>query len=327
MNGPADAVSGKRVLVTGGAGFIGSHLVDVLSGLGPAALVVADSFFLGRRENLISASGKYPDLAVEEVDAADMEAIEGLVARHRPDVVFDLATIPLPYSLEHPYPTVQANVSLALNLAELARRGEYETLVHVSSSEVYGTAVTVPMTESHPITPLTPYAASKAAADHVVSSYVATFGIDATIVRPFNNYGPRQNEGSYAGLIPLVIRAALGGEAVTVFGDGSQTRDFLYVTDTAGAIVAAFAARDTRGKTLNIASGIETSVNEVVATIFEVLDLPARVEHQPGRPGDVARHCGDSSAAAKAFGFTPTVSVRSGIERTVEWYRAHAGGA
>jgi UDP-glucose 4-epimerase len=318
--------AGRRVLVTGGAGFIGSHLVDAIAGQDPAALVVADSFFIGRRENLTEASSSYAGLVIEEIDAADMAAIEEVVNRHRVEVVFDLATIPLPYSLEHPYPTVETNVALALNLAELARRGAYETLVHVSSSEVYGTATEIPMTEDHPMVPLTPYAAGKAAADHIVSSYVATFGIDATIVRPFNTYGPRQNEGGYAGLIPIAVRRALAGEPVTVFGDGTQTRDFLYVVDTARGILSAYPTDRLRGRTLNLASGTETSVNEVVAAVFEILGLPPKVEHVDPRPGDVARHCGSSAAAEQALGFTPTTSLRSGLEATIEWYRSRNGG-
>jgi UDP-glucose 4-epimerase len=209
---------------------------------------------------------------------------------------------------------------MAAVLCELARSNAYETLVHFSSSEVYGTAVELPMAEDHPMIPLTPYAASKAAADHIVRSYVETFGIDAVIVRPFNNYGPRQNEGSYAGLVPIVVRAALAGDEVRIFGDGKQTRDFVYVSDTVEGTLLAFATPAARGSAVNLASGTETTVIEVVETIFDVMGVPMRIRYEEARPGDVRRHLGSADRAGRLFGFRTTTALRAGLEATVDWY-------
>jgi UDP-glucose 4-epimerase len=314
------ALQGKRVLVTGGAGFIGSHLVDALTSAGLSSLTVVDSFFLGKEQNLEAARSVLPDLFVSSIDASDMVALRNVIDAQGTEVVFDLATAPLPYSLEEPRRTIDQNVGMAAVLCELARLGAYETLVHFSSSEVYGTAQDLPMKEDHPMMPLTPYAASKAAADHIVRSYVETFGIDAVIVRPFNNYGPRQNEGSYAGLVPIVVRAALAGDPVTVFGDGLQTRDFVYVNDTVDGAIRAYATPAARGDAVNLASVTETTVLEVVETIFDLVGAPVRVRHVDARPGDVRRHLGSAERAKQLFGFQTTTDLREGMKATVAWY-------
>ena len=319
-----NACRDRHVLVTGGAGFIGSHLVEVLTEANPASLTVVDSFFLGKEENLVESKARYPDLVVERMDASDFGALRKVVERQGTEIVFDLATIPLPYSLLEPLDAAQQNLGMAMALCELARLDAYQTLVHFSTSEVYGTAQKVPMAEDHPIVPLTPYAASKAGADHIVMSHVATFGIDAVIVRPFNTYGPRQNEGSYAGLIPVAVRSALAGEPVTVFGDGRQTRDWLFVADAAKGALQAHQSPASRGKVFNLASGVETSVLEIVETIYDILGEPPRINHETPRPGDVRQHRGSSAAAEALFGFSLDTSLRDGLAATVDWYRSMA---
>ena len=215
-------IKGKNVLVTGGAGFIGSHLVDRIICDDPANLVVVDNFFLGNEDNLADARRAYPDLKLFRLDASDLAAMHQLVASQKIEVAFDLAVIPLPTSLSYPAWTIETNVGIATTLCELARWGNLQTLVHCSSSEAYGSATIVPMDESHPLLPSTPYAASKVSADHVVLSYILTFGIDAVVVRPFNNFGPRQNPGTYAGIIPIIINRVRKGEPVMIHGDGEQ---------------------------------------------------------------------------------------------------------
>ena len=316
-------LAGCNVLVTGGAGFIGSHLVDELVTQQVKSIAVIDDLSLGRSENLDEARDARPDLALEVGDAADFRFVETVVVRHNIDVVFDLATRPLPYSLEHPHTTVTMNVAMLTNLAELARFGVIDTIVHFSSSEIYGTAQTVPMTEDHPMVPLTPYAASKAAADLVLSTYIETFGIDACIVRPFNNYGPRQNDAAYAGVVPIAIERALRGDAMTIYGDGEQTRDFVYVGDTARAAIAIYEQPATRGRVVNLGSGIETTVNELVALVYRAAGTPLRVEHAPARRADVRRHCASRVLARDLIGFLPSIAPAEGLASTVDWYRAH----
>ncbi|HCR72777.1 MAG TPA: UDP-glucose 4-epimerase, partial [Anaerolineae bacterium] len=284
----------KRILVTGGAGFIGSHLVDRLAQEKPASLVVVDSFFLGREENLIEARKNFPNLKLFRMDASNLAAMLQLVVSEKIEVVFDLAVVPLPTSLDFPTWTIETNIGIASTFCELARRGYIGTLVHCSSSEAYGSAIHIPMNEEHPLIPFTPYAASKAACDHIVLSYRETYGIDTVIIRPFNNFGPRQNPGSYAGIIPIVVKRIMNNEPIEIFDDGEQTRDFVFVRDTANAMVKIYENENTRGKVINIASGKETSVNHLVDQLKNVMNVPNHpVFYSAPRPGDVRRHCGD----------------------------------
>ena len=314
-----------KILVTGGAGFIGSHLVDALLAADAARVVAVDNLFLGRRENLEPARAGGDRFAFVEADAADIDRMRTLLGDYGIRIVFNLAVIPLPTSLVEPKWSTDVNVHIATTVCDLAREGAFETLIHFSSSEALGTALTVPMAEDHPLEPMTPYAASKAAGDHVVLSYVRTFGLDAAILRPFNNYGPRQNDKAYAGIIPIVINRVRAGEPVEIFGDGEQTRDFIYVQETARAAVAMVGAEATRGRVTNVASGRETSVNTLVAALLEALGAPDHpVVHGPPRIGDVRRHLADVSRARERLGFEPTVGLEEGLRETVRWYRGQA---
>lgn len=318
---PQPTLKGTRVLVTGGAGFIGSHLVDRIVRDGPERLVVVDNLYLGREENLDDARTVDPSVAFHRLDATDYEAMERLIGDERIDAVFNLAVVPLPASLVRPRWTIEQNVSLTTVLCELLRTGAYRTLLHFSSSEAYGSAAYVPMDEAHPSIPSTPYAASKVSSDHVVLSYWHTFGLDSAIVRPFNNFGPRQNSGTYAGIIPIVVERAMRGEPIEIYGDGEQTRDFVFVRDTADAAVRIHAAPETRGRIVNIASGREVSVNHLVAELLDVLGVDVPVHHVAPRPGDVRRHLASIDLARQLIGFEPATSLRQGLVETVAWYR------
>ncbi len=314
-------LGGKNVLVTGGAGFIGSHLVDRIVAEKPANLIVVDNLFLGKERNLDAARRSFPNLRFYADDVSRFEAMTTIFTAEDIDVVFDLAVIPLPTSLERPRWTVETNVAAATTLCELLRAGRFATLIHFSSSEVYGTARYVPMDEAHPLVPLTPYAASKASADHIVLSYRETFGVDVAILRPFNTFGPRQNEGAYAGVIPLVIQRALRGEPAVIYGDGAQTRDFTYVADVAEAAVRVYEEPATRGRVVNVASGQEVTVNALVEELLGVMGVDVAVVHEAPRPGDVRRHCGSITLAEELIGFRPRRSLRAGLEETAGWYR------
>lgn len=317
------SLMGKHVLVTGGAGFIGSHLVDRIAKENPAKLVVVDNFFLGREENLSAACKTYHDLKIYRVDASDLAAMLQIVTSERIEVVFDLAVIPLPTSIDFPTWTIEKNIGIASTFCELARRGAIQTLVHSSSSEAYGTAIQVPMNENHPLVPCTPYAASKASCDHIVLSYRETYNIDTVIVRPFNNFGPRQNSGSYAGIIPIVVRRILNQTPIEIFDDGEQTRDFIFVRDTVDAMVKIYEEEKTRGQVINISSGCETSVNSLVAQLMTIMNAPDHpVFHSTARPGDVRRHCGDVTRMKQLMGFEPRAISREALIETVEWYRS-----
>jgi UDP-glucose 4-epimerase len=311
----------KSILVTGGAGFIGSHLVDRLIKEEPSNLVVVDNFFLGREENLSHARKTLPTLKIYRMDASNLASMHQLVEMENIQVVFDLATIPLPTSLHFPAWTVETNISIATTFCELARWGCIETLVHCSSSEAYGTADYVPMDEFHPLRPRTPYAASKAAADQIVFSYWRAFNIDAVLIRPFNTFGPRQNPGSYAGIIPIVIQRVRRGEPIEIHGDGEQTRDFIFVREISEAFVRIYEETNTRGKVINVATGNETSVNTLVANLLQVMDKPNHpVVHTDPRSGDVRRHCGDITLAKELIDFEASGLTDLNMEETLEWY-------
>jgi UDP-glucose 4-epimerase len=315
--------------VTGGAGFIGSHLVEGLLAAGASRVCVVDDLSLGSRANLAGALER-PEVELTVADAADAELLARSVAEAGPfDHCYNLAVIPLPHSLEHPRENVDRNVSMTSAVCELGRAGAFRRLVQFSSSEVYGTALSAPIDEEHPLHPHTPYAAAKAATDLVALSYAKTFEMDVVLVRPFNTYGERQNDGMYAGLIPAVIRAVLAGEPVTVHGDGEQTRDMAHVCDTVHGTLLAAGAHGVRGETFNLGAGHEVSVNELVRLLLEALGCPEHpVLHGPSRPGEVRRLLADTRRARERLGHVPSIPLDVGLERTVAWYseRAHVAG-
>ena len=321
-----DSLRDKKILVTGGAGFIGSHLVDDIIEKKPASIVVVDNFFLGKEENLKEAKKDFPDLRIYRQDASQFQAMEKIIRKERIDVVFNLATKALGYSFVDPDDAFMVNTNIASVLLRLLHQKFYKTLIHLSSSEAYGTAKFIPITESHPLDPKTLYAAGKAAADLMVNSYFHTYKLDVAIVRPFNNYGPRQNEGSYAAIIPLTIKRILLGEPPVLEGDGKQTRDFIYVKDTTSATIKIYENEKTRGKTINIASGRETSVKDIINSIINTLSYRGKIVRKPPRPADVRRHLADVTLARKLIGFEPNIEFEEGLKLTVDWYKNNLKG-
>jgi UDP-glucose 4-epimerase len=315
------SLKNKVVVVTGGAGFIGSHLVEAISNEFPEKIIVVDNLFLGKLENLDLVMCENDNIDVKILDVADEEIFRDVFIENNIDVVFNLAVVPLPTSLVKPKWAWTKNIQMVVNLCEFARNDMFKTLVHFSSSEAYGTLVIDPMPETHPLYPHTPYAASKAATDHLVYSYYKSFGIDEVIVRPYNNYGARQNEKFYAGVIPITINRILSGEPPIIHGDGMQTRDFIYVTDTTRAAIDIYNSTKTRGLAINIGTGVETTINEYVDEIARNLGYTGEIIHTSERAGDVRRHKSDISLARSIIGFEPKVSVHEGIEKTVEWYK------
>ncbi len=319
-------LSGARILVTGGAGFIGSHLVDALLDGGAESVAVVDTFFLGREENLAIARARHGDaLTVYREDAGDLGAMTAVCRAERPDVAFNLATKALLYSFFNPVGAFQVNVSIAAALAELMRQRALPKLVHVSTSEVYGTARQITMDEDHPLRAETSYAAGKAAADLLLASYVNMYELDVVTVRPFNNYGPRQNDGTFAAIVPLTIRRLLDGDPPVIEGDGLQTRDFIYVEDSVAAILALATSAAAGGRTLNVASGREVAIREVVELLCEIAGYSGEIVHAPARVADVRRHRADVTQVEELLGpVSPTV-LRDGLERTYAWHAAAVG--
>jgi dTDP-glucose 4,6-dehydratase len=307
------------VLVTGAGGFIGSTLVETLvhAGAGVRAFV---------RYNSRGDYGRLDDLAADvlaEVDvyAGDLqnpEAVATAVAGR--DVVLHLgALIPIPYSYRHPREYVFANVDGTINILEASRRADVARLVQVSSSEVYGTAQVAPIPESHPLSPQSPYAATKVAADQLALSYHHSFGTPVVVARPFNTFGPRQ---SARAVIPTIITQALTRERIEL-GTLTPTRDFTFVVDTAAAIAACAEVDGIDGETFNFGSGEEHAIGDVVQAILARTgrDLPVVSTDERRRPpgSEVERLLADASKARSALGWRPAVAFETGLDRTVEW--------
>ena len=320
-----EPVAGRRILVTGGAGFIGSHLVDRLLAAGAASVVVIDNLFLGSEANLreARATGKvefYRD------DCEFLSSLEYVLARHPVELVFNCATKALNYSFLNPANALATNVTVALNLLELQRRGAFRTLCHFSTSEVYGTAAYEPMDENHPRRPTTTYAAGKAAADMAVESYVRMFGLDAYILRPFNNYGPRQNhQGLLAGVIPITAWRILSGHRPEIHGDGSQTRDFIFVQDTVDAAIRLHPLVPP-GEAVNIAADNQLAIGTLIETICAELGYRGPVERRGARAADVAAHRGSNARIRSLIDFRLT-PFEAGLKTTLDWYRRHLAAA
>ncbi|MDA4130285.1 MAG: GDP-mannose 4,6-dehydratase [Thaumarchaeota archaeon] len=315
-----ESVTGKNIVVTGGAGFIGSHLCDQLLSMNPSRLVIIDDFSLGKERN-IQGLKENAKVKVYSADASDMSKMENIFENKSVDVVFNLAVVPLPKSLQFPKETVDTNLLITTTMCELLRRKYYKTLISCSSSEAYGSALYVPMDENHPERPLTPYAASKIAGDHIAISYFKTFELDVAIARPFNTYGPRQNEGSYAGVIPMTIERILTGQAPIIQGDGLQTRDYSYVEDMAEALRLIYEFPETRGRIVNIASGTEITIKEIIDLIVKLIGYQGEIMHAPSRPGDVRRHKGDISLAKALIHYSPKTDFHTGLKKTIDWYK------
>ena len=235
--------------------------------------------------------------------------------------MFNLATIALNYSFFNPFDAYMVNVEIADTLLKLLKAGSYRTLIHTSSSEAYGTARYAPMDEDHPTDPTTPYAAGKAAADLMVHSFSKVLDMDISIVRPFNNYGPRQNaQGPLAGIIPATARRIKNGLMPVIEGDGEQTRDFVFVKDTVRGLIRAYECEQTRGQIINLGTGKDISMNLLMKTICEYMGYAGEWEHRPARTSDVRRLCADSTKALKLMGYAPDTPLETGIRETLDWY-------
>ena len=310
-------LQGKKVLLVGGAGFIGSHLADALFAEKVDSLVVVDNMFTGKEENLDDALQKGAVLYVE--DAEDFTVLDKLISDHDIDVVFNLATKALKHSFIDPRDAFDTNVKVIGNLLELQREKRFETLCHFSSSEVYGSAVYEPMDEQHPLNPTTTYAGGKAAADIMLRTYTNMFGVDAFIVRPFNNYGPRQNWiGPLAGIIPITAKRIIEGEAPVLEGTGEQSRDFIYVEDTVDAVIKLFGVMDA-GTDVNISAKGNISIRELLDSICEYMGFEGDIERRPARGADVACHDASNDLVKTMISFEPR-SLSEGLPLTLDWY-------
>ncbi len=305
---------GAATLVVGGAGFIGSALTRRLARQG--TVVVLDDLSTGREENLADVDGV--ELVVGSL--LDDDVIRRVV--QGAGTVYHLACKGVRHSLHSPVENHEVNATGTLKLLEACRQAGVQRFVYTSSSEVYGTGVGSLMGEDHPARPHTVYGASKLAGEAYVRAYHKTYDLPAVILRPFNSYGPRSHhEGDSGEVIPKFLLRAKNGLPPVVFGDGSQTRDFTYVDDTAAGIAAAAGCDAALGETINLGSGTETRIDDLAHLVLHLTgrsDL--RLEFQAPRPGDVMRLAADSSKAHGLLGWKPAVPLEEGIRRLLEWH-------
>lgn len=306
-----------RVLVTGGAGFIGSELVRQLLDRGDDVVVV-DNFVNGSRANLPAGQ---PRLSVADADIRDLAAVTPLLAGTA--VVYHLACLGVRHSVHAPDENHAVNATGTLGLLGASRAAGVGRFVYVSSSEVYGTAMHVPMTELHPTFPCTVYGGSKLAGESYARAFHRTYGYDTVVVRPFNTYGPRSHhEGDSGEVIPKFLLRCLAGKPMVIFGDGMQTRDFTYVSDSARGIVLAGNHPDAVGRTINLGFGSETTIAALAGIVSKAAGRPdAAVERVEGRPGDVLRLYADMTQARELLGYQPSITLEDGLGRLLAWYR------
>ncbi len=301
-------------LVTGGAGFIGSHVVDRLLSDGEQ-VVILDNLSTGRRENV------NPEATFCEVDLRDGE-IEDVFESERPEYVIHLAAqIDVRRSVDDPAWDAHVNVVGSLRLLELCRKYSVKKVVYISTGgAIYGEPERVPATESHPVRPDAPYGISKHTVEHYLEYYEKIHGMRWTTLRLGNVYGPRQDPLGEAGVNAIFIGKMLDGEVPTIFGDGEQVRDYIYVSDVVEAVVRAVDAGD--GEILNIATGVPTSVNQIYGLLQELVGFDKPARYAAARPGEVYRIYLDIGRAGQVLDFSPTVELREGLARTVEWHRS-----
>jgi dTDP-glucose 4,6-dehydratase len=312
---------GKRVLVTGGAGFISSNLIRHLLEHTAHEVVCIDALtYAGNLENLADVLS-HPRLSFVHGDIRDGALVGELVAEI--DVIVNAAAEShVEKSIaDGASEFVTTNVEGTQILLDAIRRTPVERFVLVSSSEVYGTAEYAPMDEEHPLNPRSPYAATKAGADRLAYSYYVTYGLPIVIVRPFNNYGPRQHPEK---VVPRFITQAMADEPLSIHGDGHASRDWLYVGDDAEAIETIVDAplESVAGEVLNIATGVDISVEDIGSLVLEMLGKPSDLKRfVDERPGQVDRHIGSTDKTVRLTGWQARTSFEDGLERTVAWYR------
>jgi len=307
----------KNILLTGGAGFIGSEFSSQIAH-NCKELIIVDNLVNGKLENVNKLF--CDSVRFEKVDIRDTKKMVSLI--HNIDIIFHLACLGVRHSIHSPYENHEVNASATLELLRIAKDEKVGKFVYVSTSEVYGNNVSIPISERHPTLPATVYGASKLAAEAYCRAYWDTYEFPTVVIRPFNSFGPNSHhEGDCGEVIPKFMLRCLVGKPMIIHGDGSQTRDFSFVTDTARGILLCGSNDCAVGKTINIGFGRETTINELAILIKNIVGTSkSQVIRSNPRPGDVQRLVSDNSLANNLLGYKPKVSLRDGLKLLKDWY-------
>jgi nucleoside-diphosphate-sugar epimerase len=309
-----------KILVTGGAGFIGSHLTEALVNAGHRVRVL-DNFYSGRRTNL-RAVGK--DVEIVRGNCADprtaARAVQGIEA------VFHEAAVPsVARSVDDPWLSHEANATATLSMLVAARDAGVRRFIYAGSSSVYGNSKTMPKREDMTPQPLSPYAVGKLTGEHYLRVFAQLYGLETVTLRYFNVFGPRQNPGSpYSGVISLFTTAMLEGRDPVIYGDGGQSRDFTYVANVVDGNLRALGMDGARGQVINLATGRSVTLKQLLAVLAKLLDQKPHAQKRPVRAGDVRHSLADIGLARKLLGYKPLHDFESGLAHTTAWYREHA---
>jgi len=305
-----------QYLVTGGAGFIGSHLCEELARRGETVRVV-DSLITGKRANLAHV----PGVEFIEGDLADVavatRAVRGV------DYVLHQAALPsVPRSVEDPITSNRANIDASLNLLVAARDAGVKRVVYAGSSSAYGNSATMPKVETMPTAPLSPYALQKLVAEQYCQMFTSLYGLETVTIRYFNVFGPRQDPSSpYSGVISLFIKALFENQRPRIYGDGEHTRDFTYVANVVDGVLRACHAKDASGEVINVATNGRVSLNQLFTTLRTLIGASVEPIYDKPRAGDVKDSQADIDKAARLLGYKPLVTFEQGLKNTVDWYR------
>jgi nucleoside-diphosphate-sugar epimerase len=309
-----------RFLVTGGAGFIGSHLTEELLKEGHYVRVL-DNFSTGKWENLASCQQRFNRLEVEEADLRDLSVTQRVCQGI--DGIFHLGALPsVSRSLENPRETTEINILGTINLLVSACKAGVKKVIFASSSSVYGNTPQLPKKEGIFPEPLSPYAVTKLAGEEYCKIFTSTFGLDTIILRYFNVFGPRQDPASfYAAVIPKFIRLALQGKPLPVYGNGNQSRDFSYVGNVVSANLKAWEVQDAAGQIFNIGCGERFTLNQLIKELKDALGTDLEVQYLAPRPGDVLHSYADVSKAKTILGYEPMIRFPEGLRYTIHYFR------
>jgi len=308
----------KKSIVTGGAGFIGSGLVRGLLALGDGSVEVIDNLSTGLQHNLDEVASR---IVFHQADIRNYSAIDQVITGA--DTVYHLAAIPsVPKSIVDPVPSHEANIDGTFNVLRACVEGKVRKVVYAASSSAYGDTLVLPKVETMTPNPKSPYAAQKVIGEYYCSVFSSCYGLDATSLRFFNVFGPRQDPNSpYSGVISVFMTRLLQGNSPTIYGDGEQTRDFTYVDDVVDLVIKSSQAPGVAGKVFNAGNGGRYSLNHIWSLLQKIEGVAIPVEYAPSRAGDVRDSQADITAAVRELGHSPRFTIEEGLRRTLQWYR------